>query len=146
MNTPRKAARRLGGKAAGSLRSAAAFLLLGGGGGLTIGSAQTIAITGGTVFPVSGPKIEHGTVVITNGKISAVGAAVTVPAGATTIDATGKWVTPGLIHAGANAGAGVANLGGFGEAISRGTSTHPSICCWASIRGRSPSRSRAPAE
>ena len=28
--------------------------------------AQTIAITGGTVYPVSGPKIEHGTVLITN--------------------------------------------------------------------------------
>ncbi len=61
--------------------------------------AQTIAITGGTVYPVSGPKIEHGTVVIRDGKIAAVGANVTVPTGAQTIDATGKWVTPGLINA-----------------------------------------------
>jgi imidazolonepropionase-like amidohydrolase len=61
-------------------------------------SAQTIAITGGKVFPVSGPPIENGTVVITNGKITAVGANVSVPANAQRIDATGKWVTPGLIN------------------------------------------------
>jgi imidazolonepropionase-like amidohydrolase len=59
--------------------------------------AQTIAITGGTVYPVSGPKIENATVLIRDGKIAAVGAGVAVPAGATRIDAAGKWVTPGLI-------------------------------------------------
>jgi imidazolonepropionase-like amidohydrolase len=59
--------------------------------------AQTIAITGGTVYPVSGPKIENATVVIRDGKIAAVGANIAVPAGATRIDASGKWVTPGLI-------------------------------------------------
>src|SRR5258708_8560585 len=59
--------------------------------------AQTIAITGGRVYPVSGPKIEHATVLIRDGHIVAVGANVTVPADATKIDATGKWVTPGLI-------------------------------------------------
>ncbi|HTI04243.1 MAG TPA: amidohydrolase family protein [Gemmatimonadales bacterium] len=61
--------------------------------------AQTIAITGGTVYPVSGPKIENATVLIRDGKIAAVGANVAVPAGATRIDAAGKWVTPGLIDA-----------------------------------------------
>ncbi len=66
--------------------------------------AQTIAITGGTVYPVSGPKIERGTVIIQDGKITAVGAGLPVPAGAKTIDATGKWVTPGLIHAGTSLG------------------------------------------
>ncbi len=59
--------------------------------------AQTIAITGGTVFPVSGPKIEQATVLIRDGTIVAVGQDVSVPADATRIDATGKWVTPGLI-------------------------------------------------
>ena len=58
--------------------------------------AQTIAITGGTVYPVSGPKIENATVLIRDGRIAAVGANVTVPAGATRIDAAGKWITPGL--------------------------------------------------
>ncbi|MGH7675677.1 MAG: amidohydrolase family protein [Gemmatimonadales bacterium] len=59
--------------------------------------AQTIAITGGTVYPVSGPKIGNATVLIRDGRIAAVGTSVTVPADAVRIDATGKWVTPGLI-------------------------------------------------
>lgn len=62
-------------------------------------AAQTIAITGGKVYPVSGPPIENGTVVITNGKITAVGVNVPIPAGAQRIDATGKTVTPGFINA-----------------------------------------------
>ena len=61
-------------------------------------AAQTIAISGGKVYPVSGPPIENGTVIITNGKIVAVGAGIAVPANAQRIDATGKWVTPGLIN------------------------------------------------
>ncbi len=60
--------------------------------------AQTIAITGGTVYPVSGPKIENGTVLIANGRITAVGRDVQIPDGATRIDARGKWVTPGFIN------------------------------------------------
>ena len=62
-------------------------------------SAQTIAITGGRVFPVSGPPIDNGTVLIRDGKIVSVGANVTVPAGATRVDAAGKWVTPGIVNA-----------------------------------------------
>jgi imidazolonepropionase-like amidohydrolase len=62
-------------------------------------SAQTIAIQGGTVYPVSGPKIENGTVVIKDGRILQVGTNITVPPDATIIDAKGKWVTPGLFHA-----------------------------------------------
>jgi imidazolonepropionase-like amidohydrolase len=61
-------------------------------------SAQTIAITGGKVYPVSSAPIENGTVLIRNGKIVAVGANITIPAEAQRIDATGKWVTPGLIN------------------------------------------------
>jgi imidazolonepropionase-like amidohydrolase len=61
-------------------------------------AAQTIAITGGTVALGDGSApIPDGTVVITGGKVAAAGANVAVPAGAQRIDATGKWVTPGLI-------------------------------------------------
>src|SRR3954463_8136740 len=60
--------------------------------------AQTIAITGGKVYPVSGPAIEGGTVVIVNGKVTAVGSNVAIPADAQRIDATGKIVTPGFIN------------------------------------------------
>ena len=62
------------------------------------GGAQTIAITGGKVYPVSGPPIENGTVIITNGRIVSVGANLAVPAGAQRIDATGKIVTPGFVN------------------------------------------------
>ena len=58
----------------------------------------TVAIVGGTVHPVTGPRIENGTVLIRDGRIAAVGAAVAVPADATRIDATGRWVTPGLVN------------------------------------------------
>lgn len=60
--------------------------------------AQTIAIVGGRVFPVSGPPIEGGTVIIRDGRIAAVGRDVAVPDGAQRIDASGKWVTPGIIN------------------------------------------------
>jgi imidazolonepropionase-like amidohydrolase len=60
--------------------------------------AQTIAITGATVHPVSGPRIPNGTVLLRDGKIAAVGDTVTIPDGAARLEATGRWVTPGLIH------------------------------------------------
>jgi len=63
----------------------------------TSAGAQTIAITGGTVYPVSGARIENATVLIRDGRIAAVGTNVQVPAGAQQVDARGKWVTPGLI-------------------------------------------------
>jgi imidazolonepropionase-like amidohydrolase len=66
--------------------------------------AQTIALTGGTVYPVSGPKIEHATVLIRDGRIAAVGVDIPVPADATKIDATGKWITPGFIDGGGQMG------------------------------------------
>src|SRR6266550_807419 len=61
-------------------------------------NAQTIAITGGKVFTMTGAPIENGTVIIRNGVIAAVGANVPVPSDARRIDAAGKWVTPGFIN------------------------------------------------
>jgi imidazolonepropionase-like amidohydrolase len=66
--------------------------------------AQTIAITGGTVHPVSGPRIENATVVVRDGAIVVVGRDVPIPAGARVIDARGKVVTPGLFNAGTQLG------------------------------------------
>src|SRR5207249_310155 len=54
--------------------------------------AQTIAITGGRVYPVSGPKISNATVLIRDGKIAAVGTGVAVPSDPTRIDAAASWV------------------------------------------------------
>src|SRR4026209_362207 len=64
----------------------------------------TFAIRNARIVTVSGPDIENGTVVIRDGKIEAVGANVTVPAGAQTIDGTGLSVYPGMIDAGTNMG------------------------------------------
>ncbi|HEU4508413.1 MAG TPA: amidohydrolase family protein, partial [Pyrinomonadaceae bacterium] len=64
----------------------------------------TFAIRNARIVTVSGPDIENGTVVIRDGKIQAVGAGVSVPAGAQTIDGSGLSVYPGMIDAGTNMG------------------------------------------
>jgi len=74
------------------------------------GRAGTFAITNARIVTVSGAVIENGTVVISNGKIAAVGANVSVPGGAETIDAKGLSVYPGMIDAGTNLG--LAEIGG----------------------------------
>ena len=79
------------------------FLLLALGGSIPA-AGQTVAITGGTVYPVSGAPIERGTVLIRDGKIVAVGADVAVPADAQRVDATGKIVTPGFVNAATSLG------------------------------------------
>ncbi len=58
--------------------------------------AQTFVIRNGTVMTVSKGTFV-GSVVIKDGKIAEVGTNVTVPPGATVIDATGHYVTPGII-------------------------------------------------
>ncbi len=76
------------------IRAALAALMLG---AATPVVAQTIAITGGMVAKGDGGEPVAGTVVMRNGRIVAAGPAVRAPAGATVIDATGKWVTPGIV-------------------------------------------------
>lgn len=61
-------------------------------------SAQTIAITGGKLVIGDGSApIDNGTVIITNGRVTAAGKGVVVPANAQRVDASGKWVTPGIV-------------------------------------------------
>lgn len=69
------------------------------------------AIAGGTVVTVSGATIPNGTVLVQDGLITAVGANVTIPAGVERIDASGKYVYPGLIDAGT--GLGLQEAGGM---------------------------------
>jgi imidazolonepropionase-like amidohydrolase len=77
--------------------------------------AQTIAIVGGRVHPVSGPVIENGTVIIRDGRIVAVGANVPVPPDAARVDASGKWVTPGIVNA--VTALGVVEVGAVDETV-----------------------------
>ena len=63
------------------------------------GTHGAIAIKGGTVVPVVGDIIPNGTVLIEDGVIRAVGTDLGIPDGAELVDASGCWVTPGLIDA-----------------------------------------------
>jgi len=56
------------------------------------------AIKGATILTPE-DTITNGTILIENGKITAVGADVQVPAGTDVLDATGKFVIPGMIDA-----------------------------------------------
>jgi imidazolonepropionase-like amidohydrolase len=56
------------------------------------------ALTGATIFDGEGGRVENGTVLLRDGKVEAIGGAdLSIPAGFTRIDATGKFVTPGII-------------------------------------------------
>lgn len=57
---------------------------------------SSYAITHAKIFTLSGGTIEDGTLLIRDGKIFSIGAAVEVPAGAQVIDAKGLQVYPGL--------------------------------------------------
>lgn len=68
--------------------------------------AENVAITGGKVLTMGAAGILEGaTVLIKDGKISAVGPDLTVPAGYRVIDAGGRYVTPGLVAAYTSLGA-----------------------------------------
>jgi imidazolonepropionase-like amidohydrolase len=68
-----------------------------------VASAQsahaTVAVTNAKILPIDGPAIEHGTLVVRDGKIVAVGdaASTKIPDGATVIDAAGKTIMPGIV-------------------------------------------------
>lgn len=84
-------------------------------------ASPPLAITGATLRTDLGSQ-EDVTVVITNGKITALGKGAKVPANAKVIDGTGKVLTPGLIAAGSRLGlveidaVGYTNEGGFSHA------------------------------
>src|SRR5437879_4175715 len=62
-------------------------------------SPGVYAITGGTLQPVNGPEVANGVVIIRDGLIEAAGAGIAIPPDATTIDAKGGHIYPGLIDA-----------------------------------------------
>jgi imidazolonepropionase-like amidohydrolase len=74
----------------------------------TLLAAQStpIAITNGKLLTITHGTIENGTLILSNGKISAVGETgkVTIPSGATIVDAKGLTVYPGLIEPESNFG------------------------------------------
>src|SRR3981081_2523213 len=81
-----------------SLRALAAEVSLACIGDMSNAQSQSTvyAITHAKIFTLSSATIDDGTVVIQNGKIANVGAAVNIPAGAQVIDGKGLQVYPGL--------------------------------------------------
>jgi imidazolonepropionase-like amidohydrolase len=68
------------------------------------GVKPTVAIRNATIVPVTSAPITRGTIVFANGVITAIGANVDIPAGATVIDGSGLSVYPGLIDSGSSVG------------------------------------------
>ncbi len=60
-------------------------------------SRETTLVRNANVYTGVAPLMERTSVLIRDGKIAEVGADLSAPAGATVIDAGGRWVTPGLI-------------------------------------------------
>ncbi len=87
------------------------------------GSAQVtpVAFRGAHLVPISGPEIERGTLVVHEGRILQVGPVeeVTIPAGATVVEAQGKVIMPGLVDT-------HSHLGG-GDGGDRTAALHPSV-------------------
>jgi imidazolonepropionase-like amidohydrolase len=78
--------------------------------------AQTVAITNGTLVIGDGSEpVQGGTVVVRNGKIVAAGRNVAVPGGAEVVDATGKYVTPGIVAGFSRLGLAEVDLGADGS-------------------------------
>src|ERR1700675_122668 len=59
--------------------------------------SNIIFIQNATILTVTHGNIEHGSILIRDGKIAAVGTDVKAPEGATVIDASGQFVMPGIV-------------------------------------------------
>jgi imidazolonepropionase-like amidohydrolase len=73
-----------------------------------------VVIRNATVMTATGQEIPHGSVLLKEGRIVAVGATVTAPNDAVVVDGSGKYVTPGLIDTHSHLGV-YAAPGTFGE-------------------------------
>jgi imidazolonepropionase-like amidohydrolase len=106
------------------------------------GEPQSFAIRGATVVPVSGPRIENATVVISRGVITAVGKDASFPQEAWLIDGKGLTVYPGLFDSFTDIGLPSTSPAPGGEggarppqAISRGPEDRPGSTPWRDAAG-----------
>ncbi len=61
--------------------------------------AETIALTGATLHPVSGPEVRNGTILMRDGRIVELGARIAIPADARRVDLSGRHVYPSIFPA-----------------------------------------------
>lgn len=74
--------------------------------------SRVTAITNATILTVAGRTLDRGTLLIRDGRIAAIGERVDVPQGADIVDASGRFLTPGLIDTHSHTGAVSVNEGG----------------------------------
>lgn len=86
---------------------------------LAAGQSPPVAVTGARIHTLEGDPIDAGILLMKDGKIAAVGAAVEIPADARRIDGTGLVIVPGLIDAGSFLLLERTERGGAGEAHHR---------------------------
>lgn len=107
-------------------------------------SSPPVLLKNATVLDGNGKRLEGASVLMANGKIKAVGTNVTAPSDAITVDATGKWVTPGLIdvhsHLGVYASPGTHSHSDGNEATSP---TTPDVWAEHSIWPQDPGFAKA---
>ncbi|MGH8074801.1 MAG: amidohydrolase [Lysobacter sp.] len=60
-------------------------------------AAPPVLIDNATVLTGTGTRLDNADVLMADGRIVAVGPSLELPAGATRVDGSGKWVTPGII-------------------------------------------------
>ena len=60
-------------------------------------AAPPVLIDNATVLTGTGARLDNADVLMADGRIVAVGPSLELPAGATRVDGSGKWVTPGII-------------------------------------------------
>ena len=101
-------------------------------------------IRGATIFDGDGHRLERGDILIADGVVKAVEPNLMAPEGATVIDGTGKWVTPGIIdihsHLGDYPSPGVQALSDGNEATSP---ARPEVWAEHSVWPQDPGFSRA---
>jgi len=87
--------------------------------------SRTTVIRNAHIFTGSGEEILGGAILLQDGKIAAVGRDIDAPPDAVVIDATGKWVTPGVIdphsHLGVMAAPMIPSLSDVNEATAPNT-------------------------
>ncbi|MFN3597636.1 MAG: amidohydrolase family protein [Rubricoccaceae bacterium] len=129
---------RLRARSGRCLGACAALLVLTAAAGAAAGAAaQTLAVRGGTVYPVSGPPIQDGVVLVRDGRIEAVGPAarVRVPPGYRVLEAA--VVTPGLVDVRGTVGlAGMLNQAQDQDALDRGAPLQPALRALDAYNGR----------
>jgi imidazolonepropionase-like amidohydrolase len=106
------------------------------------GEPQYFAIKNATIAPVSAPRLENATVIVSRGVISAVGKDVNIPGEAWVIDGTGLTVYPGLFDSFTDVGLVPAPTPPAGEngsraqrPIPRGPEDRPGSNAWRDAAG-----------